>query len=223
MITLNNITKYYPLRRGKRLVLDNISFTLKRGERLGILGCNGSGKSTLIRIISGAEYPSSGTIDRQMSLSWPLAFQGGFAGSLTGLDNLRFICRIYNVSYEEALPKVEAFTELGLYLREPVMRYSAGMRAKLAFAISMAVDFDCYLIDEITAVGDTRFRDRCRDELLNKKADHALIMVSHLPAIIMEYCNLYSVLDQGKFTIFNDYSSAQKYYSRAIATPPQAT
>ena len=117
------------MRRGWHRVLGDVSFTLKKGEKLGILGCNGAGKSTLIRIISGCERPSSGTVTRKMSVSWPLAFQGGFVGGLTGIDNLRFICRIYDVPIETALPAVDAFSELGPYLREPVTSYSAGMTA----------------------------------------------------------------------------------------------
>jgi capsular polysaccharide transport system ATP-binding protein len=219
MIILNNVCKYYPLRRGKRLVLDDISFVLRKGERLGIMGYNGSGKSTLVRVIGGAEYPSSGTIERRMRLSWPLAFQGGFSGRMSGLDNLRFICRVYDVPYEEVLPKVVDFTGLGLYLREPMARYSSGMRAKMAFAISMAVDFDCYLIDEVTAVGDIRFKNRCKEILLQRRNEKSIIMVSHVPAVILEYCNRFSVLYHGKLALFDDYGAANAFYTDMLKNP----
>jgi len=205
------------MRRGWHRVLGDVSFTLKKGEKLGILGCNGAGKSTLIRIISGCERPSSGTVTRKMSVSWPLAFQGGFVGGLTGIDNLRFICRIYDVPIETALPAVDAFSELGPYLREPVTSYSAGMRARLAFAISMVVDFDCYLIDEISAVGDRRFNARCKEALFNKQKNSSLIMVSHFIGVISEYCNRYAVLDEGNFTLFDDKNDAVKYYDYALS------
>ena len=139
---------------GDKLLYDNLNFTLPQAGIVGIIGPNGAGKSTIIRLISGAERPTSGRITRGMSVSWPLAFGGAFQGTLTGLDNLRFICRVYGTSTEDKVPFVQEFSELGRYLHEPVKTYSAGMRARLAFAISMVIEFDCFLIDEIVAVGD---------------------------------------------------------------------
>src|SRR5687767_12048614 len=179
MIELINVCKDYPTKSGMRRVLNDISLTIYPGQRIGILGRNGAGKSTLVRLISGAEPPTSGTIERNMSVSWPLAFTGGFHGTLTGADNLRFICRIYGVDFEPRMEFVKEFSELGLYLYEPVANYSSGMRARLAFAVSMTIDFDCYLIDEVMAVGDQSFRDRCRVELFEKRADKAMLIVSH--------------------------------------------
>lgn len=218
MVSLNDITKYYPTRQGMRCILDKVNFTLRRGDKLGILGCNGAGKSTLIRIISGVELPSSGTIEQTMSISWPLAFQGGFVGSLTGLDNLRFVCRVYDIDYKKALAFVEDFSELGCYLREPIKRYSAGMRARLAFGISMAVNFDCYLIDEVTAVGDKRFNERCQQMLFNEQKNRALIMVSHFPGVIREYCNRFSVLAFGKLHLFDAIGPAMAFYDKVMET-----
>jgi len=144
MIELTNVTKTYPTRQGRRVVLDRIDLQVAKGRKIGILGRNGSGKSTLIRMISGAELPTSGRIRRTISASWPLAFGGAFQPYLTGLDNLRFICRVYGVDFKGVMPFVEDFTELGIYLREPVLHYSSGMRARLAFALSMAIEFDCF-------------------------------------------------------------------------------
>lgn len=176
MIRLTRVKKTYQTKSGERTVLDGVDVDIASGEKIGILGGNGAGKSTLIRIISGAERPTEGRVYRGMSVSWPLAFGGAFQTSLTGIDNLRFICRIYDVSVEDKLPFVREFTELGRYLNEPVKTYSAGMRAKLAFAISMAVDFDCFLIDEVTAVGDERFRQKCHVELFEKRNSRAMIL-----------------------------------------------
>jgi capsular polysaccharide transport system ATP-binding protein len=212
MIKLENVTKRYGTRQGSRMVLDQINLTLQPGEKVGILGRNGAGKSTLIRLISGAESPSSGHVHRQMSISWPLAFSGGFQGSLTGLDNLRFICRVYNTDIEKAISFVEEFTELGIYFREPVKTYSAGMRARLAFALSMAIEFDCYLIDEILAVGDTRFHDKCNQELFEKRKDRSIILVSHMPTQIRVHCNVFYVLHEGRIERFDDVDKAYKYY-----------
>jgi capsular polysaccharide transport system ATP-binding protein len=213
LITLDNVTKIYGTRQGPRTVLDNISFQVARGERIGILGRNGAGKSTLIRLISGAELPTSGRIRRGLKISWPLAFSGGFQGSLTGLDNVRFICRVYDSDIKSAVSYVEEFSELGAYLREPVKKYSSGMRARLAFAISMAVEFDCYLIDEVMAVGDDRFRERCRQELFEKRKDRAMILVTHVPGQIRDHCNTFFVLDEGRIERFDDVERAYDYYA----------
>ena len=212
MIHIENVSKYYNTRQGPVTVLDDVSLVIKPGEKVGILGRNGAGKSTMIRLISGAERPSSGRIKRDMSVSWPLAFGGAFQGTLTGLDNLRFICRVYGTSTEDKIDYVQEFSELGRYLREPVKSYSAGMRARLAFAISMVVEFDCFLIDEIVAVGDSRFHEKCRVELFEKRKDRAMIIVSHDPGYVREHCNHAAVLVKGKLTAFAQVDDAFAFY-----------
>ena len=190
MIRLEHVTKAYPFGKGKREVLKDINFTLQKGEKIGILGRNGAGKSTLVRVLGGAEKPTSGKITKNMSISWPLAFSGAFQGSLTGVDNVRFVCRIYNKDYHEAMMMVESFAELGKYLYEPVKVYSSGMKARLAFAISMAVDFDCYLIDEVISVGDASFKQKCQIELFEKRAHKSMILVSHELNIVKQSFHL---------------------------------
>jgi capsular polysaccharide transport system ATP-binding protein len=216
MIQITNLVKQYPTRQGSRTVLDDINLTINAGEKVGILGRNGSGKSTLIRLISGAEQPTSGSIHRGISVSWPLAFGGAFQTTLTGLDNLRFICRVYGASTEDKIPFIEEFSELGQYLYEPVKNYSAGMRARLAFAISMVVEFDCFLIDEIVAVGDTRFHKKCERELFEKRKDRAMIIVSHQPELIMSQCSRAVVLHEGRIHGFDDVTQAYKFYQEVI-------
>lgn len=217
-IVVSSVAKQYLARQGWFTVLKDIDFTLEHGDRLGILGRNGSGKSTLIRLLGGVEAPTSGYIhaDKDMRISWPLGFGGGFQGSLTGLDNLKFICRIYGEDYRKKRPFVEDFAELGRFFREPVKSYSSGMRARLAFGISMAIDFDCYLIDEVLAVGDQRFKDRCRDEMLDKKENKSLILVSHSMASLKEYCNRFCVLTDGELTHFDTLDEAQKFHMAHI-------
>ena len=214
MISIENLTKVYPTRSGPHVVLDDINLRVERGRKIGILGRNGSGKSTLIRLISGAEPPTRGQVQRGMSVSWPLAFAGAFQAYLTGLDNLRFVCRIYGASYDRALPFVEEFTELGAYLREPVRHYSDGMRARLAFALSMAIEFDCFLIDEVIAVGDSRFHEKCKVELFEKRKDRAMILVSHNANVIKSYCDSASVLVRGKLNSFAAIDEAYAYYEQ---------
>ena len=214
MIELEHVMKRYKTRAGTHTVLKDVSMTVRMGDKIGILGRNGAGKSTLIRLISGAELPTRGTISRRMSVSWPLAFGGAFQGSLTGIDNVRFICRVYDANFTDALPFIEDFSELGRFLREPVKTYSSGMRARLAFAISMAVEFDCFLIDEVIAVGDARFHDKCRQELFEKRRDRAMIIVSHEAHNIREHCGRACVLDSGSLREFPDVDSAYDNYAR---------
>lgn len=217
MIRLESVTKAYLTSAGKVTVLDGVNLTLERGESIGILGRNGAGKSTLVRIMGGAEMPDAGTVERTMSVSWPLAFSGGFQGSLTGLDNLRFICRVYGVDVEACIPYVYEFTELGAYLKEPVKTYSSGMRARLAFATSMVVDFDCYLIDEIVAVGDNKFQRKCIEELFVKRADKARIIISHDPNFIRVNCDHAAVLIDGKLQRFPSVDEAFELYNAVMA------
>jgi capsular polysaccharide transport system ATP-binding protein len=212
-ISLSHVNKRYKTRTGERVVLDNVSLQINPGEKIGILGRNGAGKSTLIRIISGAERPTSGTISRSMTVSWPLAFGGAFQGSLTGLDNLRFICRIYGADIARAKTFAEEFSELGAYMREPVKKYSSGMRARLAFALSMAIDFDCFLIDEVIAVGDSRFHAKCEEELFNRRGDKAMIIVSHDPHYIRTHCDHAYTLSQGKINTFASIDQAFDSYN----------
>ena len=216
MIELINITKKYPIQGGSRTVLDKINFKINSGEKVGILGRNGAGKSTLIRLISEAEAPTHGHIQRDMSISWPIAFGGAFQGSLTGLDNLYFICRTYGIEPKSIIPFVEDFAELGRYLREPIKKYSSGMRARLAFAISMAVEFDCFLIDEVVAVGDQRFHEKCHYELFVKRADRAMILVSHDANFIRAHCSRASVLHEGNLINFDNLDAAFVFYDNTI-------
>ena len=217
MIRLAGINKTYSTRSGPVHVLRDVNLTIDRGERVGILGRNGSGKSTLIRLISGAEFPTSGHIERGMSVSWPLAFGGAFQGSLTGYDNLRFICRIYGVDPADKLAFVEQFTELGIYLREPVKSYSSGMRARLAFAISMVIEFDCFLIDEIIAVGDASFHQKCDYELFDRRRERAMIIVSHSSNYIKEHCTRAAVLVEGKLINTESLEEAFDFYHQSMA------
>lgn len=213
MIKFESVSKYYPSRRGSRLILNDINLTIKPCERIGILGGNGAGKSTLLRLIGGVENPSRGRITRSMTTSWPLAFHGGFQGALTGLDNLKFICRIYGVDPKDRIDFIEDFSELGPFLNEPVQTYSSGMRARLAFSLSLCIDFECLLIDEVVAVGDARFREKCIREIFMKRKDKALIIVSHDAPFIQAHCDKASVLSQGQLKNFDTVEEGLNWYS----------
>ena len=216
MIKLKNIAKHYETSRGPRTVLSAVNLQVNPGEKVGILGKNGSGKSTLIRIMGGVAVPDEGEIIKDMSISWPLAFDSGIQGSLTGFDNVNFICRVYAADIDDVLPFVQDFSELGRYLYEPTRSYSSGMKARLNFAISMAIDFDCMLIDEVLAVGDARFKERCHEELLVKRANRAIVLVSHEPGMIREICDSAYVLHDGHLHDFNDVDSAYDFYKEIL-------
>ena len=199
-LELINVHKSYPIRGGRKVILRGASGRIARGEKVGILGRNGSGKSTLVRILGGVEAPSSGSIIGSMA---------GFQSQLSGADNARFIARIYGRDINATVESVADFSELGEYLRMPMMTYSSGMRSRLALAVSLAVDFDCYMVDEALAVGDTRF-GRAYAEKIERSG---LILVSHSPALVRRLCTRAAVLDQGILTFYDDLDEALATYN----------
>ena len=212
MIECRNLHMDYRSGHVTKHVLKGVDFAINPRDRIGLLGRNGAGKSTLIRLIGGVEMPTSGKVVRRMTCSWPLGFTGGFQGSLTGYDNARFIARIYDKPYEEMRDFIEEFTELGTNLRMPVKIYSSGMRARLAFALSLAIEFECYLIDEVIMVGDKNFQDKCKAEFFEKRTDRALLLASHSLEMVKQYCNRAIVLHDGKATVYEDVKEAVAVY-----------
>jgi capsular polysaccharide transport system ATP-binding protein len=212
MIDVVELVKDYPTHSGPQRVLDHISFSIARGEKLAVLGRNGAGKSTLIKLLGGVEEPTSGTIRRSMSLSWPLGFEGGFHPFLTGYDNVKFLSRIYDQPLDRLLAFTEDFAELGKAMHMPLETYSTGMRARLAFGLSIAIDFDCYLIDEVILAGDQRFHRKCREALFEKRSDRGMILASHAMDIVRAYCTHALVLKEGRGKVFTDIDTAIDIY-----------
>lgn len=210
-LRIKHLGKTYPTR--KKPVFSNLDLTLGHSGRLAILGRNGQGKSTFIKIIGGVLPATEGTIEWSMSASWPIGFGGGFQGSLSGLDNIRFLSRLYNRDYKEVLSRVDDFAELGRALRLPVKHYSSGMRARLAFGLSLAIEFDCYLIDELVAVGDARFQQKCQDELFQQRANRAFLMASHDTSLVASYCDRAIIIESGQAKTFNDVNEAVEVYT----------
>ena len=211
-LIVEGVGKTYPV-HGARPVFNDLSFTLGRQGRLGILGRNGQGKSTLIKLLGGIMPPSEGRISWKMSSSWPIGFGGGFQGSLSGIDNIRFITRAYKKSYDDVFERVESFAELGSALKRPVKHYSSGMRARLAFGLSLAIEFDCYLIDELGAVGDARFQRKCNEELFERRADRAFLMASHDMHMIGNLCTRALIIEGGRAKVFEDIEEAIDIYT----------
>lgn len=208
MIAFHEVSKIYETRGLNKQVFGNLSFAIERGDALAICGANGAGKSTLLRLIAGVEYPSSGRIERSMRTSWPIGFSNCFHPGLTGSDNARFIARIYGEDENHILAYVENFAQLGVYIDQPIQTYSSGMLSRLAFGISLAIDFDCYLVDEVTAAGDVRFRRRCEEELLARRERGTLIMTSHDPYTLEQYCTRGAVLYQGALVFYETVAEA---------------
>ena len=211
-IIASDLVKEFPTGQGVRRVLDRISFRVGPGERLAILGRNGAGKSTLIQILAGLQQPTSGLVHRGLYMSWPLALGGGFEGEMSGYDNMRFISRIYNVPFPPMADFVADFTELGRLLYEPVRYYSSGMRMRLAFAISLAVDFECLLIDEVILVGDRRFQEKCQREIFENRRHCGMILAVHALDVVQEYCSHALVLKDGRGRVFDDVKLACSTY-----------
>ncbi|MHC3127026.1 ATP-binding protein [Brevundimonas sp. GN22] len=195
-----------------RPVLRDVSFEMFESDRIALLGRNGQGKSTLIKLLGGVLRPSLGHITWRMTSSWPIGFAGGFQGSLTGYDNIRFLSRVYGAEYAATLEKVEDFAELGSALKRPVKQYSSGMRARLAFGLSLAVEFDCYLIDELVAVGDAKFQRKCQDELFQKRRDRSFIIASHDLHLLSNVAEKAIIIDSGEARVYEDVDEAIEIY-----------
>ena len=214
-ISVQNVSKVFQADNVTIRAVDDISFRVEPGERIGILGGNGAGKSTLIKMLAGVIVPTSGTISTGMSVSWPLALGGGFfEGHLTGYDNVRFIARLYKRSFNEIMDFVASFSELtNKQLQTPVRYYSSGMTMRLAFALSLSVEFECILIDEVIVVGDRRFQQKCIDAVFTSRTDRAVMLAVHSIDIVREYCDRTLLMKAGRGRIFEDMDLAARIYS----------
>lgn len=214
MITFENVRKTYPQKGGTRtVILDDLSMIFPEGRNIGILGRNGAGKSTLMRLISGAELPDQGRIRREGRISWPLGFSGGFHGSLTGRQNVRFICDIYGAAFRPVMEFVEDFAEIGTFMDMPYKTYSSGMRARVAFGACMALDFNYYLVDEVIAVGDASFQKKCKAVFAERRQRATVLLVSHSVSLLKDFCDIAGVLQDGRLVMYDDLDSAIKAHT----------
>ncbi|HPQ96851.1 MAG: ABC transporter ATP-binding protein [Thiothrix sp.] len=214
MIEFINVSKYYPLRRGYRVIMDRVSFRFPEHRNIGILGRNGAGKSTLLRMIAGSVPLDGGRIRRIGRFSWPLGFSGGFNANLSGEENLRFIVRIYDADLRQVTDYVREFSELGDAMKEPLKSYSSGMRARLAFGLCLAMDFDVYLIDEVMAVGDPSFKKKSKAAFDERRQRANIILVSHNMNTIREYADVIIMLHEQKLIVYEDLDQGIRAYKR---------
>ena len=217
MIVLENATKFYKTKYGKKYILKNVTMTIPSETNIGILGRNGAGKSTLLRMLGGIDFPNSGKIYSDKSFSWPMGLSGGFQGSMTGRQNVKFVCRIFNRSEEEikkVIEFVKDFSELGDYFDMPIKLYSSGMKSRLSFGMSLAFDFDYLLIDETLSVGDKKFKKKSKEALMKKIEHSNVLMVSHSMNDLKNICDAGIVVNDGKITYYENINEAIDEYNK---------
>ncbi|MEX8492406.1 ABC transporter ATP-binding protein [Sphaerotilus sp.] len=220
MLDLIDVTKSYPSRLGRRYIFRDFNLSIPDGCNAGLIGPNGAGKSTLMRLLGGLEHLDSGRIATNRHVSWPIGLAGGLQGSLTGRDNVRFVCRIHAASADEIrahVAFVQEFAEIGAAFDLPVKTYSSGMRSRLMFGLAMAFDFDLYLIDEVTAVGDAAFRKKSQELLQERLSRSNVIYTSHNMGEIARLCNLVVLLKPGSATIYHDVQEGIAAYQQPTA------
>ncbi len=217
MIKIENLTKSYRTPKGRHYVFKDMNVELPSGKSVALIGRNGAGKSTLLRVIGGIDRPDSGRILTDNTISWPVGLAGGFQGSLTGRENVKFVARLYAKPDElrEKVSFVEEFAELGKYFDMPIKTYSSGMKSRLGFGLSMAFKFDYYLVDEVTAVGDARFKQKCADIFNACHEESSFLMVSHSLGLLKEFCDVALFIGRdNKVTYFDSVGEAILNYKK---------
>ena len=218
MIEVKNMSKRYHGPFGSNWVLKDVNFTIPRGVSVGVVGKNGAGKSTLLKLLSGMDMPDKGTISRDCSVSWPIGLSGGFQRSMTGRQNVKFVARIHGGEerIEQIISFVQEFAEIGKAFDQPIRTYSSGMKSRLAFGLSLAFDFDVYLSDEATAVGDKSFRAKATEAFRSRIGQASIIMVSHSEGILNDLCQAGLWIHNGKAIWYDELEHAIADYHKSI-------
>lgn len=219
MIYLENLTKHFPARGGRQTIVENLTATFPTGASVALLGRNGAGKSTLLKLIAGTIRPTSGRVLSTGSISYPVGFQGSFHPDLTGVQNTRFVARLYGVDSDGLVNFVENFAELGGHFRMPLRTYSAGMKSRLSFGVSMGIPFDTYLVDEVTSVGDGAFRHKSVQVFDKRNETAGAIVVTHSPPMVRRLCNMAAVLERGQLHFYDDLDAALEHHEYNLALP----
>ena len=218
MIEFRNVSKYFLTNTSRKVIVDHLDLSLPFGAKVGLLGRNGAGKTTLMAMVAGSVQPASGEIRRTGAISWPLGFGSGFHSELTGAQNVRFVARIYGMDTDALVAYVADFAEIGEFMDMPVRSYSSGMKARVAFGMAMGITFDWYLVDEVTAVGDTRFKKKALAVFKSRLKDAGVMMVSHSTNTIRSYCTAGIVLEKGRVRYFPDVEEAIAVHEANMAT-----
>lgn len=216
MIELRNVTKSYRTTKGRHFIFNNLSFVIPGKKNVGIVGRNGAGKSTLMRLLAGLDTPDTGSIIRHGSISWPVGLTGGFQGTLTGRQNVKFVARVHGANgsrMREVLQYVEEFAGIGKHFDMPVNTYSSGMRSRLAFGLSLAFDFDYYLVDEAMSVGDANFRKKASDAFKERTDSANLLIVTHGMNNVRKLCDVVLVVHEGNLKLFEDVEEGISFYN----------
>lgn len=220
MIHLDTLTKFFPTRNGHKTIVEDLTATFPTGASVALLGRNGAGKSTLLKLIAGTIRPTYGRVLSTGSISYPVGFQGSFHPDLTGAQNTRFVARLYGVDSDGLIEYVEDFAELGDHFRMPLRTYSAGMKSRLSFGVSMGIPFDTYLVDEVTSVGDGAFRHKSVQVFDKRRETAGAIVVTHSPPMVRRLCSMAAVLEDGKLHFYDDIDAALEHHERNLAVPP---
>jgi capsular polysaccharide transport system ATP-binding protein len=218
MILVENVYKRFHGHHGGDWVLQDVSFTIPRGISVGLVGRNGAGKSTLLRLIAAMDAPDRGKIVRNCRVSWPIGLKGGFQKSMTGRQNVKFVARIHGdeAEIDRIVEFVKDFAEIGSSFDQPVGTYSSGMKSRLAFGLSLAFDFDVYLSDEATSVGDASFKVKAKKAFRARVGRAGLIMVSHGEEILRELCQAGIWLENGRAHWYDDVNEAINDYHQSL-------
>ena len=223
MIKLKNVTKYFKTDGERKYILKNVTLTIPSDVNLGILGRNGAGKSTLLRMLGGIDFPTVGTINSDKTFSWPMGLAGGFQGSMTGRQNVKFVCRIYGKTDEEInkiIESVQKFAEIGEYFDMPIKIYSSGMKSRLSFGLSLSFDFDYLIIDETLSVGDENFKKKAKSALMQKIENCNVLLVSHSMGDLRKICDAGILINDGKIFYYEDIEDAINAYHNINASLP---
>ncbi|CAM4334332.1 hypothetical protein BOTU111921_24110 [Bordetella tumbae] len=215
MFTLDNITKSYRTTSGRKYIFRNLSMVIPPDRNIALIGRNGAGKSTLMRLLSGVDTPDSGVIRTDKSISWPVGQSGGFQGSMSARDNVKFVCRVYGYVGEEMRSKiryVQDFADIGSWFDEPIRTYSSGMKSRIAFGLSMAFEFDYYLIDEVMAAGDNTFRKKCQEVFNEKLGKSKIFLTTHNMKEVERLCDMVLLVDNGQLKVYDDVAEGINVY-----------
>ncbi len=213
MLEFENVSKSFWTGQQRKVILDRASFRVEMGKSLGILAPNGTGKTTIVNMMAGLEKPDEGIIRRGCRVSFPLGFMGGVVPKHTARENARYIARLYGLDPDY----VEAFCRwlcnLKEYFEMPVGTYSQGMRARLNFALLLALDFDIYLIDEgMPSTTDVDFNRKASDILRERLENATIIVVSHQATTLEKFCRSAAILREGQLHMFDTLEEAKALY-----------